>query len=296
MEKELLYQLALGRIPGIGPVYTRRLLHHFGEPSAIFHASATALEEVFRLGSKRASDIVRFRDFSAAEKEMAFLQKYSIRPLFITDKDYPQRLLRRPDAPVLLFFKGQADLNASKAIAIIGTRSPSDYGRQATERLIRDMASIPGILIISGLAYGVDAIAHQAALRYHIPTIGILGHGLDQLYPREHTRLAKDMVKEGGLLTKFTTGTKPDAFNFPIRNRIVAGMSDAVIITETRTRGGSLLTAANALDYHREVFAIPGRIVDERSSGCNTLIRDGKARLLTDAKQLQHDMHWDTPA
>ncbi|HVU56376.1 MAG TPA: DNA-processing protein DprA [Puia sp.] len=295
MEKELLYQLALGSIPGIGPVYTRRLLHHFGEPSAIFHASGPALEKVFGLGSKRARDIARFTDFSAAEKEIAFLEKYSIRPLFITDRDYPQRLLRCPDAPVLLFFKGPADLNAPKVVAIIGTRSPSEYGRQVTQRLIRDMASIPGVLVISGLAYGVDAVAHQAALQYHLPTIGVLGHGLDQLYPREHTRLAKDMVRTGGLLTKFTTGTKPDAYNFPIRNRIVAGISDAVIVTETRTRGGSLLTAENALLYHRKVFAIPGRLDDERSSGCNTLIREGKAQLLTDMAQLQEHMHWTNP-
>jgi len=296
MQKDLLYQLALGKIPGIGPVYTRRLLHHFGNPSAIFHASGPALEKVFTLGSKRANDIACFTGFSALEKELAFIEKYSIRPLFITDKDYPQRLLRCPDAPVLLFYKGTADLNASKVIAIIGTRSPSEYGRQATERLIRDMASIPGILIISGLAYGIDAIAHQAALQYHLPTIGVLGHGLDQLYPREHTRLAKNMLREGGLLTEFTTGTKPDAFNFPIRNRTVAGMSDAVIVTETRSKGGSLLTAENALDYHRKVFAIPGRINDEKSSGCNTLIRDGKARLLTDTAGLLEHMHWETPA
>ena len=295
MEKELLYQLALGKIPGIGPVYTRRLLHHFGTPSAIFHASISTLEKVFTLGSKRANDIARFTGFPALEKELAFIEKYSIRPLFITDKDYPQRLLRCPDAPVLLFFKGPADLNASMVVAIIGTRSPSEYGRQATERLVRDMASIPGVLIISGLAYGIDAIAHQAALQYQLPTVGVLGHGLDQLYPREHTRLAKNMLREGGLLTKFTIGTKPDTYNFPIRNRIVAGMSDAVIVTETRTRGGSLLTAENALVYHRKVFAVPGRINDERSSGCNALIREGKARLLAGVADLQEHMGLEQP-
>ena len=295
MEKELLYQLALGKIPGIGPVYTRRLLHHFGTPSAIFHASISTLEKVFTLGSKRANDIAGFTGFPALEKELAFIEKYSIRPLFITDRDYPQRLLRCPDAPILLFFKGPADLNASKIIAIIGTRSPSEYGRQATERLIRDIASIPGVLIISGLAYGIDAIAHQAALQYQLPTVGVLGHGLDQLYPREHTRLAKNMLREGGLLTKFTIGTKPDTYNFPIRNRIVAGMSDAVIVTETRTRGGSLLTAENALVYHRKVFAVPGRINDERSSGCNALIREGKARLLAGVADLQEHMGLEQP-
>jgi DNA processing protein len=293
MQKELLYQLALARIPGIGPVYTRRLLHHFGEASAIFHTPKPTLEKVFGLGSKRAQHIALFKAFPEVEKEYAFLEKYSIRPLFITDKDYPHRLLRCPDAPILLFFKGHADLNASKAIAIVGTRSPSEYGRQVTERLIRDMAPFRDTLIISGLAYGIDAITHHAALKAHLPTIGVLGHGLDQIYPREHTRLAKDMLKEGGLLTKFNIGTAPDTYNFPIRNRIVAGISDAVIVIETRTRGGSLLTVENALTYHRKVFAIPGRIGDERSSGCNALIREGNARLLTDASQLLKEMGWE---
>jgi DNA processing protein len=295
MEKELLYQLALGQIPGIGPVYTRRLLTHFNTPSAIFHASEHSLNKVSRLGAKRAHEIARFNGFAAIEKELAFIEKYSIRPLFITDKDYPQRLLRCPDAPILLFFKGTAQLNASKPVAIIGTRSPSEYGRQATERLVRDMASIPGILIVSGLAFGIDAIAHKAALKYHLPTIGVLGHGLDQLYPREHSALARNMLREGGLLTRFSTGTKPDAYNFPIRNRLVAGMCDAVIVTETRIRGGSLLTAENALAYHRKVFAIPGRINDEKSFGCNVLIRDGKARLFTTIRDLQDFMQWQRP-
>jgi DNA processing protein len=295
MEKEVFYQLALGKIPGIGPVYTRRLLHHFRTPSAIFHASEKELNGVFKLGAKRANDILRFKGFAAVEKELAFIEKYAVRTLFITANNYPQRLLRCPDAPVLLFSKGPADLNAVKPIAIIGTRHPSEYGRQATESLVRDMASIPGILVISGLAFGIDAIAHQAALKYHLPTIGVLGHGLDQLYPRQHASLARNMVKEGGLVTIFPTGTKPDAFNFPIRNRIVAGLCDAVIVVETRVRGGSLLTAENALAYHRKVLAIPGRANDERSSGCNALIRDGKARLFTGIADMMDYLQWQAP-
>lgn len=293
MEKDPLYHLALGKIPGIGPVYTRRLLHHFGEAKAVFQASVSTLLNVPGLGPKRARDIVRFKAFSDLEKEQVFLDKYSIRSLFITDYNYPQRLLRCPDAPILLFFKGHADLNATRIISIIGTRSPSEYGRQTTEKFIKDIASFsPGVLIISGLAYGVDAIAHKAALKHHLPTIGVLGHGLDQVYPREHTSLAREMLRTGGLLTKFNISTAPDAYNFPIRNRIVAGLSDAVIVMETRSRGGSLLTVENALTYQRKIFAIPGRIADEKSAGCNTLIREGKARLLTDAAQLMEDMHW----
>lgn len=296
MEQDTLYHLALGKVPGIGPVYTRRLLHHFGEARAIFQAPEDALNDIPGLGSKRAHDIAHFKAFSAVEKEQAFLNKNSIHPLFITDPDYPQRLLRCPDAPILLFFKGRTDLNATKIISVIGTRSPSEYGKQATEKLIKDMAALfPGTLIISGLAYGIDAIAHKAALKNHLPTVGVLGHGLDQVYPPEHTSLAGEMLKSGGLLTRFSITTGPETYNFPIRNRIVAGISDAVIVTETRSRGGSLLTVENALTYQRKVFAIPGRITDEKSAGCNTLIRDGKAQLLTDAAQLIEAMHWQQP-
>ena len=296
MKEDAIYQLALGSIPGIGPVYARRLLHRFGEARSIFHAPETALADVLGQGSKRTYDIAHFKAFSALEKEQAFLEKYSIRSFFLTDQHYPQRLLRCPDAPILLFFKGHSDLNASRIISIIGTRSPSEYGKQATEKLIKDMASLPGTLIISGLAFGIDAVSHQAALKNHLPTVGVLGHGLDQIYPREHASLAREMLKTGGLLTKFGTSTRPEAYNFPIRNRIVAGISDAVIVTETRPRGGSMLTVENALAYHRKVFAIPGRITDERSSGCNVLIRDGKARLLTGAAQLMEEMNWQKPS
>jgi len=297
MEQDTLYHLALGKVPGIGPVYTRRLLHHFGEARAIFEAPESTLISIPGLGSKRAHDIAHFKAFAALEKEQAFLDKYSIRPLFITDPHYPQRLLRCPDAPILLFFKGHTDLNAAKVISIIGTRSPSEYGKQATEKLIKDIASLfPGALIISGLAYGIDAVAHKAALNYHLPTVGILGHGLDQIYPSEHTSLAREMLRTGGLLTKFSIATGPEAYNFPIRNRIVAGISDAVIVTESRSRGGSLLTIENALTYQRKVFAIPGRITDEKSAGCNTLIREGKARLLINAAQLIEEMQWQQPS
>ena len=296
MKEDTLYQLALGSIPGIGPVYVRRLLHRFGEARSVFRAPEAALADVLGKKSKRAHDIAHFKAFSALEKEQAFLEKYSIRSFFLTDQHYPQRLLRCPDAPILLFFKGHTDLNASRIISIIGTRSPSEYGKQATEKLIKDMASLPGTLIISGLAYGIDAVSHQAALKNHLPTVGVLGHGLDQIYPREHASLAREMLKTGGLLTKFGTSTRPDAYNFPIRNRIVAGVSDAVIVTETRSRGGSMLTVENALTYHRKVFAIPGRITDERSSGCNVLIREGKARLLTGAVQLMEEMNWQKPS
>jgi len=296
MRDDALYQLALSRITGIGPVYARRLLHRFGEARAIFHAPESALTGILGRNTKRLHDILHFNAYTALEKEQAFLEKYSIRPLFITNGHYPQRLLRCPDAPILLYFKGSTDLNTTKIISIIGTRSPSEYGRQVTEKLIKDLSCLPGMLVISGLAHGIDAISHQAALKNHLPTVGVLGHGLDQIYPREHIPLAREMVKEGGLLTRFNIATAPDAYNFPIRNRIVAGLSDAVIVTETRTRGGSMLTVDNAHQYQRRIFAIPGRLTDERSAGCNALIHIAKARLLTGAAQLMEEMNWQKPS
>jgi len=296
MKENALYQLALSRVAGIGPVYARRLLHRFGEARAIFHAPESALAGILGKNTKRLHDILHFKSFAPLEKEQVFLEKYSIHPLFITDANYPQRLLRCPDAPICLYFKGNADLNTSKIVSIIGTRSPSDYGRQVTEKLIKDLSGLPGMLVISGLAHGIDAISHQAAIKNHLPTVGVLGHGLDQIYPREHIHLAREMVKEGGLLTRFNIATAPDTYNFPIRNRIVAGISDALIVTETRTRGGSMLTVDNAGNYQRKVFAIPGRLTDERSGGCNALISTGKARLLTDAVQLMEEMNWQKPS
>ena len=296
MKEDILYQLALSRVPGIGPVYARRLLHRFGEARAIFQASESTLTDILGRNTKRLHDILHFKTYAAVEKEQTFLEKYSIRPLFITNAHYPQRLLRCPDAPILLYFKGNTDLNAQKIISIIGTRSPSEYGKQVTEKLIKDLACLPGILVISGLAHGIDAISHQAALKNHLPTVGVLGHGLDQIYPREHTHLAREMVKEGGLLSQFNITTGPDTYNFPIRNRVVAGLSDAVIVTETRTRGGSMLTVDNAHHYQRSIFAIPGRLTDERSAGCNALIHTGKARLLTSAAQLIEEMSWQKPS
>ena len=211
----------------------------------------------------------------------------------MTDKDYPQRLLNCYDSPTLLYYRGTADLNASKIIAIVGTRNNSDYGKQATEKLIKELAT-QNVLIVSGLAFGIDAIAHKSAIKNQLPTVGILGHGLDQIYPFEHSGLAKDMIKHrGGLLTEFRSHSKPDKHNFPIRNRIVAGMSDATIVIETGIKGGSMITAELANGYNKDVFAFPGRTNDTKSAGCNYLIKNNKAILLTDAQELIEMMGWE---
>lgn len=293
MDADLLYQIALTLVPQIGPVQGRNLATHFETARDIFHASANTLKRIDGIGEARAAAIKSFRDFIQAEKEVIFIEQFRIKPLFITHPAYPRRLLNCCDCPVLLYFKGNADLNAARIISVIGTRSHSEYGRLATEKLIADLAH-PDILVISGLAHGIDAIAHKAALKNGLPTVGVLAHGLSQVYPSQHTSLAREIVKEGGgLLTEFMSPAMPDRHQFPARNRIVAGLSDATIVVETGVKGGSMITAELANGYNRDVFAVPGKITDPKSAGCNYLIRNHKAFLLPDATALKESMNWN---
>ncbi|HEX2845928.1 MAG TPA: DNA-processing protein DprA [Chitinophagaceae bacterium] len=293
MSSDLLYQIALTLVPQIGPIQARQLLLQFPVARDIFQAPRHILKRINGIGEARAAAIKSFKDFSAAEKELRFIEQHHIRPLIINDKDYPKRLLHCHDAPPLLYYKGKADLNASRIISVIGTRSHSEYGRLVTEKLIADLAH-PGLLVISGLAHGIDAIAHKAALKNRLPTVGVLAHGLSQVYPSQHTSLAREIVKEGGgLLTEFMSPAMPDRHQFPARNRIVAGLSDATIVVETGVKGGSMITAELANGYNRDVFAVPGKVTDPKSAGCNYLIRNHKAFLLTDAAELKESMNWD---
>ena len=292
MNSELLNQLALTLVPNIGDVQAKILINHFGDASSIFSAKKTLLEKIEGIGAVRAKSIKEFDDFHLAEHELKFIEKYNIKTLFLTDADYPKRLLNCYDSPTLLFYKGTADLNASKVLAIVGTRSNTDYGKLFTEKLVKDLSD-QNILIISGLAHGIDAIAHKCSLKNNLPTVGVVGHGLDKVYPSENTNLAKDMVKDGGgLLTEFFSGTKPDKHNFPLRNRVVAGLSDATVVVDTNIQGGSMITAKLADAYNRDVFAVPGRTTDKVSSGCNHLIKYNKAILLTDAEELFDVLGW----
>ncbi|TMI66077.1 MAG: DNA-protecting protein DprA [Bacteroidetes bacterium] len=293
MSSDLLYQLALTDIPNIGCVHAKILTAEFGSAEAIFKAKQSRLEKIEGIGAVRAKSIKGFHDFSKAEEEIKFIEKYKITPLFLTDKNYPQRLLNCYDSPTLLFYKGDADLNTAKIIAIIGTRTHTDYAKQQTDKLIKELKE-QNVLVVSGMAYGVDAIAHKAAIKNELPTVGVLAHGLDQIYPSEHSNLAKDMLKKnGGLLTEFNSNTKPDKHNFPTRNRIVAGISDATIVIETGIRGGSMITAELANGYNKDVFAFPGKVTDNKSAGCNYLIKTNKAMLLTDAQELIEIMGWE---
>ncbi|MCW3074426.1 MAG: dprA [Flaviaesturariibacter sp.] len=292
MNAELLYQLALTLVPNIGDVQSKILLQHLGDASSIFKAKTSQLEKIEGIGPFRAGCIRKFQDFHVAEAEMKFIEKFKVKTLFLNDADYPKRLLNCYDPPTLLFYKGSADLNASKIVGIVGTRSNTDYGKTFTEKLVEDLAS-ESVLVLSGLAFGIDAVAHKAAIKHGLATVGVVGHGLDKIYPAAHAGLAKEMIKEGGgILTEFFSGTKPDKHNFPLRNRVVAGLCDATVVVETAIAGGSMITAKLADAYNRDVFAVPGRTTDKQSAGCHHLIKNNKAILLTDADQLLEVMGW----
>ncbi len=295
MSNDLLYQIALSLTPNIGPVQAKILVEQFGSAENIFKAKISQLKNTEGIGEIRAGSIKNFDRFQEAEEEIKFIEKYNIQPLFISDEKYPTRLLNCYDSPELLYYKGNADLNAAKIVAIVGTRTHTEYGKQVTEKLLKDLASL-NVLVVSGLAYGIDAIAHKAALKNNLPTVGVLAHGLDQIYPTHHSSLAKDMLKNGGLLTEFRSRTNPDKHNFPTRNRIVAGMSDATIVIETGIKGGSMITAELANSYNKDVFAFPGKVTDNKSAGCNYLVKSNKAMLLTDAQDLVEIMGWEEKA
>jgi DNA processing protein len=291
MQRELLYQIALTLIPNIGDVNAKALINHFGSAEAIFNAPKKVLDEIDGIGSIRAASIRNFKDFSRAEEEIAFIKKYQITPLFITDKNYPVRLLNCYDSPPMLYYKGNADLNASKIVAIVGTRNHHDYGKKICEKLVEELMN-EEIIIVSGLAFGIDTIAHKASLKNNLQTIGVLAHGLDRIYPPQNTSLAKEMISSGGLLTEFRSNTNPDKQNFPGRNRIVAGIADATIVIESGIKGGSLITAELANGYNKDVFAFPGRVDDLKSEGCHYLIKNNKAALITSANDLLESMGW----
>lgn len=292
MTNELLYRISLTSIPNIGAVQAKQLVEHFGNAEDIFKAKKKDLSLLEGIGEIKAKSIKDFNQFQEAEEEIIFCSKHHIQTLFLTDENYPKRLLHCYDAPTMLYYRGNANVNNSKIISIIGTRSNTDYGKQVTEDLIE--ALVPyNVLVVSGLAFGIDAVAHKAAIKNNVATIGVLAHGLDTIYPSQHKSLAKDMLLNGGLLTECKKNTKPDKHNFPKRNRIVAGMADATIVIETQIKGGSMITAELAYNYNRDLFAIPAKIYDNKSSGCLKLIQQNKAVLLSNAEQLIQDLGWE---
>ncbi len=292
MVNDLLYQIALTDVPNIGPVQSKTLIEIFGAAESVFKAKQKELESIEGIGTIKAKSIKNYQNFSAAEDEILFIEKYKIQPLFINDEAYPKRLLHCYDSPTLLYYRGTADLNTPRIINIIGTRSNTEYGKYLTEKLIEDLKSL-NVMIVSGLAYGIDAIAHKSAVANNCTTVGVLAHGLDLIYPVQHATLAKQMLHNGGLLTEFRKETTPDKHNFPRRNRIVAGIADATIVIETPLKGGSMITAELANGYNRDVFAFPGKTIDIKSAGCNHLIKNNKAILLENAEQLIETLGWN---
>lgn len=291
MDTDIVYYIALTQVPQIGDVQMRELLQHFGTARDVFTAKAAKLEKITGIGRIRAQNIKAFKNFSKAEAELVFAEKYRIKILTPANASYPKRLLNCYDAPSVLFYKGTADLNADKIVSVIGSRTHTEYGREMTAKIIEEL--VPhNVLVVSGLAYGIDAIAHKASMKNGLPTVGILAHGLDRIYPPAHTAMAKEMTREGGLLTDFMSGTKPDKQNFPKRNRIVAGIADATIVIETSVQGGSMITAELAGNYNKDVFALPGKATDVKSAGCNYLIKSNKAALVTSGKDIIELMNW----
>ena len=293
MDKDLIYKIALTQIPGIGSVLAKNVVSYCSGADKVFDKSATFLKKIPGIGDQIAKNISGFKDFSVAEKEVGFIEKKKVKPLFFLDKEYPYRLKNIPDCPIMLYVRGEANLSPEKCIAIVGTRKITEYGKQFVNTLVQDLAVYKPV-VISGLAYGIDVHAHKQCIKNDVATFGVVAHGLDKLYPALHTQIAKEMIHQGGaVLTEFTSGTKPDRENFPKRNRIVAGMVDAVIVVESALKGGSLITAELANQYNRDVMALPGNIGNEYSQGCNYLIKNNKAHVIENVNDLVKLLNWD---
>ena len=298
MNYELLYSIALTRMTGFNFQTALQLYRELGGGQAVYE-HRNDIKDVLPDCTDRLAESLR--DWSLplarAEQEMAFIEKHHIQPLLLDTDDYPQRLCECPDAPILLYYMGSADLNQRHVINIVGTRHCTTYGQDLVRRFIADLKRLcPEVLIVSGLAYGIDICAHRNALENGYETVGVLAHGLDEIYPSCHRETAKKMLSQGGLLTEYMTETRSDKLNFVRRNRIVAGISDATILVESAARGGGLITTRIAMEYNRSVFAFPGPVGAQYSEGCNQLIRNNGASLLTSAEDFVKDMGWQTDA
>ncbi|MBN2615436.1 MAG: DNA-processing protein DprA [Bacteroidales bacterium] len=292
METSLLYRIGLTLIPGIGDVNGRKLIHYCGSAEAVFNASRKELMAIEGMGSATVNSILNQHVLQRAEEEIKFLEQNGIQALYCEDDRYPQRLRNCYDHPLMLYYKGVADMNHQRIVAVVGTRKATAYGKRYCDKLVEGLMN-QDVLLVSGLAYGIDSCAHQKCVDLGIPTVGVLGHGLDILYPDQNRKLAEVMLQKGGLLTEFLSNTKPDREHFPQRNRIVAGMCDALIVVESGLKGGALITADLANSYNRDVFAIPGRLDDHFSKGCNHLIKTNRAALVQSADDIAYIMGWE---
>jgi DNA processing protein len=289
----LKHKIALGLIPRIGDINARKLVSHFGNVEAVFQESYRNLIKIPGIGSGIAKYITDRSYLDIAEEEADYITRNNIRTYFYLDNDYPYRLRQCDDSPVVFFFMGDCDLDSAKILSVVGTRNATPHGRDTCEKIIGGLsASHPDLIIVSGLAYGIDVTAHKAAMANNLQTIGVLGHGFKTIYPAVHSSIAKSMVKKGGLLSDFLSKTLPERNNFLKRNRIIAGISDATLVVESGIKGGALITADIANSYNRDVFAVPGRPDDQWSAGCNSLIRNNKAALAECSDDIEYFLNW----
>lgn len=295
MNDDQLYQVALSLIPDLGVINIRELLNNFGSAEAVFNKNN--LKQIPDLPSEARKALLNGSLLSAAEKELKSMGENGINGRFILAEDYPYRLRECLDAPIMLYSRGYCNLDALKVVSIVGTRKATPLGKETTQLLIRDLAThFPELLIVSGLAYGIDVISHQSAMENGLKTVGILAHGLHEIYPSSHRRIADEMViKDGALLTEYPWGMPSLPYRFRERNRIIAGLSDVCIVIESALDGGSLITAKFAREYNRDVLAFPGRTVDKYSSGCNDLIKKRSAALIESAEDVIKEMNWVSP-
>lgn len=292
-EVSLKHKIALGLIPRIGDINARKLVSYFGSVEAIFNEPYRNLVKIPGIGSGLAGYISDRAYLHIAEKEVAYVEKNNITTFFYLDNDYPYRLRQCDDSPVVFYFKGNCDLNSPKILSVVGTRNATSRGREQCEKIIGDLAHHhPDLIIVSGLAYGIDITAHKAALSNNLQTVGVLGHGFNTTYPSVHRPIARSMVTNGGLLSDFISDALPERNNFLKRNRIIAGLSDATLVVESGIRGGALITADMAESYNRDVFAVPGRPEDQWSAGCNWLIKSNKASLVESADDINFLLNW----
>lgn len=288
---EKIYQIALAQVDGLGPKGIRGIMKNFTSTKDLFQ---TSYKELLDLGIRKSviQQIIDQSTVESANETYELSVKKGIDVLFYQDDEYPKRLQYFDDMPAILFYKGSASLNTSKMISIVGTRDPSKLGMLQCEQLVQDLKDY-NATIISGLAYGIDAKAHQTAVTCKLPTIGVMASGMKHIYPADHSNLAKEMIENGGLLTEFPYETLAKREHFPMRNRIVAAMTDAVVVVESASKGGSLITAEFANHYNKDVFAFPGRFNDVRAQGCNALIKKHKAHMIESIDDLAYILRWD---
>ena len=291
-DSELLHLLALLKVEGVGDIVAKKLINHCGSAENIFQLKASKLTSIDGIGQNLIKNLKDKSVFVKAKAELHYIQKNEINVCFYQDDNYPERLKHCVDGPVLLFYSGTINWNTRKIISIVGTRQITSYGAEFCKKLIEDLAPLNPI-IVSGFAYGVDIVAHQAAIDNNLQTIGILAHGLNQIYPKSHKRYISKMEQNGGFMTEFWSSSNPEKENFVKRNRIVAGIAEATIVIESAEKGGSLITANLANDYNRDVFAVPGRTSDKLSQGCNNLIKTQRAHLLTSAADVLYILNWE---